>query len=203
MSTKEPRTENRSVYNMHEDLSAGLTLQSRQKTIKRDVHIAVMPLEQYECQRARDCSPVPHLWALLEAVTDPEIPAISIWELGVLRAVEVQHGAVLVTITPTYSGCPAMETIATDIQQALSDSGYADCQVLTQLAPAWSTSWISAEGREKLEVYGVAPPGQARLRCPRCKSERVALISEFGSTACKALYSCNDCLEPFDVFKNF
>ena len=165
-------------------------------------HIPLIPLEQYECQRARGASSVPHLWALLEVVKDPEIPAINIWELGVLRAVEVKNGTVLVTITPTYSGCPAIETIAADIQQALSYGGHADCQVLTQLAPAWSTTWMSAAGREKLEAYGVAPPGQARLRCPRCKSERVAPISEFGATACKALYKCSDCLEPFDVFKN-
>lgn len=163
--------------------------------------ISLMPLEQFECQQARANSAVPHIWDLLEAVKDPEIPVLSIWELGVLRAVELVDDTVIVTITPTYSGCPAMDMIATDIEQALRDGGFRS-KVKTQLAPAWSTAWMSVEGREKLTGYGIAPPGQDEPSCPHCKSDDVKIVSEFGSTACKALYSCNACSEPFDFFKN-
>ncbi len=160
-----------------------------------------MPLEQYECEQARACSSVPQLWDLLEVVKDPEIPVLSIWELGVLRAVELDGDTVVVTITPTYSGCPAMDMMAADIQGELANAGYS-CRIVTQLAPAWSTSSMSGAGREKLRTYGIAPPGQHDPRCPQCNSREVKLLSEFGSTACKALYRCKACFEPFDFFKN-
>lgn len=163
--------------------------------------ILLMPLEQFECQQARALSREPQLWDLLEAVKDPEIPVLSIWELGVLRAVERDADTVTVTITPTYSGCPAMDMIAADIERVLREAGHVP-RVKTQLAPAWSTTWMSPEGREKLSHYGIAPPGQAVPVCPHCNSEDVKLVSEFGSTACKALYTCSSCYEPFDFFKN-
>ena len=144
------------------------------------------------------------LWDLLDQVCDPEIPVLTIWDLGVLRDIDLDQGQVKVTITPTYSGCPAMTTIADDIRAVLQRAGYAQVQVELTLAPAWSTDWISASGREKMRVYGIAPPQPrqaAEIACPRCGSADTRLISEFGSTACKAHYQCNQCLEPFDYFK--
>jgi ring-1,2-phenylacetyl-CoA epoxidase subunit PaaD len=161
-----------------------------------------MPAEQYEALQARRESTVPEVWEVLEAVKDPEIPVISIWELGILRSVHMEGDTVVVTITPTYSGCPAMDAIAEDIGTALTAAGYTDWRVETRWAPAWSTSWIAPEGRHKLRRYGIAPPGQQALRCPHCDSADVELLSEFGSTACKALYRCRACAEPFDFFKN-
>ncbi len=150
------------------------------------------------------------LWQILDAVKDPEIPALSIWDLGVLQDIELDQETVRVTITPTYSGCPAMDTIADDIRAALSAEGISPVQVRTRLAPAWTTDWLSDKGREQLRSYGIAPPEQtgadeltpeAGIRCPHCGSEHTRRISEFGSTACKALFRCNDCSEPFDYFK--
>jgi len=164
--------------------------------------IDLMPVEQYEAQQARRESPFPQLWAALDEVKDPEIPVLSIWELGILRAVAVEGDTVVVTITPTYSGCPAMDAVAEDIAAAVKAAGYPGCRIDTRWAPAWSTSWMSAEGREKLRTYGIAPPGNSQLRCPHCGSRDVELVSEFGSTACKALYQCRSCSEPFDLFKN-
>ena len=169
--------------------------------------IPLLPAEEHERRQRRDNSAVQSLWSLLDVVTDPEIPAVSLWELGVLQDVQVRGGVVVVTITPTYSGCPAMTVMAEDIVQALADAGYPDSEIITRLAPAWSTSWISDEAQEKLRVYGIAPPGQgcdgggADIHCPRCNSDNVRSISDFGSTACKALYQCSDCGEPFDYFK--
>ncbi len=146
-------------------------------------------------------------------VPDPEVPVLTIADLGVLRDVHVdEHGGVVVTITPTYSGCPAMDTIRADIEQALLAAGFADVEVRTVLSPAWSTDWMSEAGRRKLEDYGVAPPTPAArrggpvaltlsIRCPQCSSADTRELSHFGSTACKSLWSCNTCREPFDHFK--
>lgn len=150
---------------------------------------------------------------ILESVTDPEIPVLNIAELGVLRGVAVEDSTVTVTITPTYSGCPAMTVIDMDIRDALLRAGYTDVRVVTVLAPAWTTDWVAESGREKLRALGIAPPvGKAsgkgallgidpEVSCPRCGSSHTCLLSQFGSTACKALYRCEACQEPFDYFK--
>ena len=147
------------------------------------------------------------------AVPDPEIPVLTIEDLGILRDVTVEDtGLVRVTITPTYSGCPAMDAIRADVTAALRAEGYDDVEVDLVLAPAWSTDWMSEDGRRKLEEYGVAPPAPRAagepvpvtltLRCPRCGSPDTRELSRFGSTACKSLWACNACREPFDHFKN-
>ena len=153
------------------------------------------------------------LEALLEQVTDPEIPVVSIRDLGILREISFDGGQVTVTITTTYSGCPAMSVIKSDIRQTLSEAGYTDVQVKQSLSPAWTTDWMTPEGREKLREYGIAPPQKSAeglcavaspgtaVACPQCGSNNTECISEFGSTACKALYRCQDCKEPFDYFK--
>ena len=149
---------------------------------------------------------------LLSNVFDPEIPVLSIMDMGIVRDVEVDQGKVNVTITPTYSGCPAMDTIADDIKIILDDHGFST-EVKLVLAPAWSTDWITEKGRTALEKYGIAAPledsadklallGEGKLvKCTNCGSFNTKLVSQFGSTACKALFQCNDCLEPFDYFK--
>jgi ring-1,2-phenylacetyl-CoA epoxidase subunit PaaD len=151
--------------------------------------------------------------ALLQNVKDPEIPAISVLELGVVRDVDVAvNGAVLVTITPTYTGCPAMDVMAADIKKELYDAGVATVDVKLTLSPAWTTDWITEEGKRKLKEYGIAPPektadiralkgGTPLVECPQCHSTDTVMLSAFGSTACKALWKCNACLEPFDQFK--
>ena len=149
---------------------------------------------------------------ILEQVADPEIPVLTIADLGMLRALRWRHDRLQVIITPTYSGCPAMQTIADDIRTALNRSGYTRVEVITRLAPPWTTDWLSAAGRKKLLQYGIVPPAGctskqslrvpvAGLACPRCQSADTEEISRFGSTPCKALYRCNACLEPFDYFK--
>lgn len=150
-------------------------------------------------------------WAAAAQVADPEIPVLSIADLGVLRDVRVTGDTVEVVITPTYSGCPAMRVIELEIAAALDAAGIEKHRVATVLAPAWTTDWMSAEGKRKLREYGIAPPagkasrgalfGADGVACPRCGSARTERISEFGSTACKALYRCRDCAEPFDYFK--
>ncbi|MDH3614971.1 MAG: phenylacetate-CoA oxygenase subunit PaaJ [Gammaproteobacteria bacterium] len=147
----------------------------------------------------------------LAEVPDPEIPVVSIMELGIVR--DVQCGAgVVVSLSPTYSGCPATEAIEANVIAALEDRGVADVTIKRVLSPPWTTDWISDAGREKLRKYGIAPParggsrqallhGQRRVPCPRCESENTEVVSEFGSTACKASYRCKDCLEPFEYFK--
>jgi ring-1,2-phenylacetyl-CoA epoxidase subunit PaaD len=149
-------------------------------------------------------------WRIAAEVVDPEVPVLTIADLGVLRDVCVEDGKIEVIITPTYSGCPAMNMIATEIALALSRAGFDDARVTTVLSPAWTTDWMSEEGRRKLKAYGIAPPAKGSRRalfgvetvaCPCCGSTDTARISEFGSTACKALWRCNTCREPFDYFK--
>ena len=164
------------------------------------------------------------VWSWLAEVSDPEIPVISIVDLGIVRDVRLDGGACTVTITPTYSGCPAMQVIADAIAEALRARGVAEVRLKNQLSPAWTTDWMSEEGKAKLSGYGIAPPaGQvidvSRLRtgalaaisrrapappaivCPNCGSRHTEITSQFGSTPCKALYKCLDCREPFDYFK--
>jgi ring-1,2-phenylacetyl-CoA epoxidase subunit PaaD len=150
-------------------------------------------------------------WDAAASVTDPEIPVLTIDDLGVLRAVELTGDRVEVAITPTYSGCPAMTMIALEIELALARAGFPDAKVRTVLSPAWTTDWMSEAGRRKLTEYGIAPPqmagtrralfGIAQVRCPQCESDDTELLSEFGSTSCKALWRCRACREPFDYFK--
>lgn len=157
---------------------------------------------------------VDRIWSILETVVDPEIPVLSVVDLGVAREVRVDDdGRVEVVITPTYTGCPAMTAIELGIVAALEAAGYREPRVTTVLAPAWTTDWLSEAGRRKLEASGIAPPAKAgagkralfaagdEVRCPRCRSTDTERVSEFGSTACKALYRCRACLEPFDHFK--
>jgi ring-1,2-phenylacetyl-CoA epoxidase subunit PaaD len=152
---------------------------------------------------------------VLGAVPDPEVPAISVVELGIVRDVDIAaDGTVTVTITPTYSGCPAMFEIEKDVRTALMEAGAEHVEVRTVLSPAWTTDWIAPEAREKLRAYGIAPPGRAEqgglitltrrrdpVPCPFCGSSDTVLKSEFGSTACKAIHVCNSCRQPFDEFK--
>jgi len=148
------------------------------------------------------------LYEILSCVVDPEIPVLTLQDLGVLRDVSIIDGEVEVTITPTYAGCPAMETMRSDIESTLAAAGYEQVTVRQLLNPAWTTDWMTKSGREKLRAYGIAPPvstacgkSPGQIECPQCNSAEVKLISEFGSTACKALYQCRECREPFDYFK--
>jgi ring-1,2-phenylacetyl-CoA epoxidase subunit PaaD len=135
--------------------------------------------------------------AVLEGVMDPEIPVVSVVDLGIVRAVNPDR----VTITPTYTGCPATQVIERDIRAALDAAGFRDVAIETVLAPPWTTDWISASGRAKLKAYGIAPPTTRAVECPQCGSAQTEEISRFGSTPCKAQWRCRDCLEPFDLFK--
>jgi ring-1,2-phenylacetyl-CoA epoxidase subunit PaaD len=153
------------------------------------------------------------IWPLLEEVYDPEVPVLSVVDLGIVREIRVGE-EIEIIITPTYSGCPAMDVIRTNIRMKLIEHGYPAVKLTTVLSPAWTTDWMSEQGKEKLLQYGIAPPlplqqvchpalfhrGEA-IACPHCHSYHTTLISEFGSTACKALYRCEDCREPFDYFK--
>ncbi len=148
------------------------------------------------------------VWNWLQQVTDPEIPVLTIHDLGILRNVEVNdNGQVEVFITPTYNGCPAMDMISMNIRLALAEHGVNNVKITSVLSPAWTTDWMSEEGKQKLKEYGIAAPDQRfviaadGVECPHCNSTNTRPISEFGSTACKALYQCNDCKEPFDYFK--
>lgn len=154
------------------------------------------------------------VYGVLNTVMDPEVPVISVVELGIVRDVAIQNDAVTITITPTYSGCPAMREIEADIRTALLERGVHEVNVKLVLSPAWTTDWIGPEAREKLRAYGIAPPGRAEpqglitltrarmaVPCPFCGSNDTRLQSEFGSTACKAIHVCNSCRQPFDEFK--
>ena len=152
-------------------------------------------------------------WHLLEQVKDPEIPVLSIIDLGIVRAIDIEEKKVNITITPTYSGCPAMDFIEVNIKSLLQNSTTDTIQVNLVLHPAWTTDWITQSGRNALKKYGIAPPVQesedkmvlfakpTAVACPRCDSMQTKLVSQFGSTACKSLYTCETCLEPFDYFK--
>lgn len=148
----------------------------------------------------RRASPHVGLFDLLEQVKDPEIPVLSIWDLGILRDATVTDSGVEVTITPTYSGCPAMSMIAEQVEEVLRGAGYNSVNVVSRLSPAWTTDWMAPDARTRLREYGIAPPESAA--CPNCGSNDTEVVSEFGSTACKALYKCRQCLEPFDHFKH-
>ena len=152
------------------------------------------------------------IWKFLEEVFDPEVPVLTIVDLGVVRDVKISDEKVFVTITPTYSGCPAMKRIEDDTVEVLSEKGIKSIEVDLVLSPAWTTDWMTENGRQKLLEYGIAPPQDdidkstlfakpIIVPCPQCKSKNTRLISQFGSTACKAHYQCNDCLEPYDYFK--
>ncbi|MDB5961667.1 MAG: paaJ [Massilia sp.] len=160
------------------------------------------------------------IWTWLGQVPDPEIPVISVVDLGIVRDVQWQGDECVVTITPTYSGCPAMQVISDTVAEALHGHGIDKVRLVSQLSPAWTTDWMSEQGREKLKDYGIAPPAQQvidisglrsgvkrtampklTITCPNCGSTHTELTSQFGSTPCKALYKCRDCLEPFDYFK--
>lgn len=147
------------------------------------------------------------IWSLLEHVPDPEIPVLSILDLGVVRDVKINGDEIEVVITPTYSGCPAMDMISMDIRMKLIEQGYKNVKITTILSPAWTTDWMTETGKIKLNQYGIAPPKMSSDKtetppfCPQCKSPDTKLLSQFGSTACKALYQCNACKEPFDYFK--
>jgi ring-1,2-phenylacetyl-CoA epoxidase subunit PaaD len=146
--------------------------------------------------------------SILQQVCDPEVPVLTIADLGIVRDVKINGEEVEVVITPTYTGCPAMDMIAMNIRLALIENGYHKIKVTSVLSPAWTTDWMTETGKQKLKAYGIAPPltrsdetWDRVIECPQCHSTNTKLISEFGSTACKALYQCNDCKEPFDYFK--
>ena len=153
------------------------------------------------------------IWQLLEEVKDPEVPVLSVIDLGIVRSVKAGEDKIDITITPTYSGCPAMDVISMDIRLKLIEKGYRNVSIRQQLSPAWTTDWMREEGKRKLKAFGIAPPNpkqqfcttemfrQEAVQCPRCHSYHTELISQFGSTACKAMYRCLDCKEPFDYFK--
>ncbi len=148
------------------------------------------------------------IWTLLEEVTDPEVPVLSVLDLGIVRKVNVDKTGVEVIITPTYSGCPAMDMISMNIKLHLVSNGYKNVKITPILSPAWTTDWMTEAGKRKLKEYGIAPPGtrsdasaELFIECPQCHSHDTKLLSQFGSTACKALYQCNVCKEPFDYFK--
>ena len=161
------------------------------------------------------------IWKILETVMDPEVPVLSIVDLGIVRKIEIYDavqkppsGGLIISITPTYTGCPAMDVINMNIRLALIENGFSNVDIKTVLSPAWTTDWMSEAGKQKLKAYGIAPPNpkqivctvdvfqeEEAIQCPRCNSYNTQLISRFGSTACKALYKCNDCYEPFDYFK--
>lgn len=153
-------------------------------------------------------------WDILEKVSDPEIPVLSVIDLGMIRGVEIDaQEQLVVRLTPTYSGCPATDMLKTQIVEAFAEEGFNDVKVVVDLSEAWTTDWMSEAGKQKLQAYGIAPPeGKSHqcgthldlvdgVECPHCKSRNTKLLTEFSSTACKALYKCRECLEPFDYFK--
>ena len=154
------------------------------------------------------------IFTLLSEIPDPEIPVISITDLGIIRNINSVDDKLIISITPTYSGCPAMKQIEDDIKIKLKENGFTNVEIKMIYAPAWTTDWINDEAKEKLRKYGIAPPEHSTIdkrvlmgleervvKCPKCGSKNTTMISQFGSTACKSLYKCTDCLEPFDYFK--
>jgi ring-1,2-phenylacetyl-CoA epoxidase subunit PaaD len=169
------------------------------------------PIDQGKARARKARAMRERAYAALASLPDPEIPVLTIADLGILRDIKIVGDSVEAVITPTYSGCPAMSMIAVEADLALEKAGFSDRKITTVLSPAWSTDWMSEEGRAKLRAHGIAPPpasssraallGEEALRCPHCASSDVERISEFGSTACKALWRCRSCREPFDQFK--
>lgn len=153
------------------------------------------------------------IWQLLQEVKDPEVPVLSIIDLGIVREVTIEDEKIIITITPTYSGCPAMDVISMDIRLKLIEKGYRPVTIKQQLSPAWTTDWMSEEGKTKLKAFGITAPNprqqfcssemfrEEAIECPHCNSYHTELISQFGSTACKAMYRCLECKEAFDYFK--
>lgn len=152
------------------------------------------------------------IYKILEKVPDPEIPVLTIQDLGIIRDVKINDNQIEVIITPTYSGCPAMDMIEVNIKSALQEAGHDNIKITTVLSPPWTTDWMSEDGKQKLKEYGIAPPigsvskaallgEEANIECPQCSSTNTKMISQFGSTPCKSLFKCLDCLEPFDYFK--
>lgn len=154
------------------------------------------------------------VWSLLEQIKDPEIPVLSIVDLGIVRDIAIDDEQLTITITPTYTGCPAMDMIAANIKMEMMASGFSKVNVELVISPAWTTDWMTEKGKQQLKEYGIAPPNPRQqvcndklfapdeaVQCPHCESWHTRRISEFGSTACKALYQCEDCQEPFDYFK--
>lgn len=153
------------------------------------------------------------VWRILEQVKDPEVPVLSVVDLGIVRNVQISGKQIQLTITPTYSGCPAMDAISMDIRLKLIEHGFRHVHIQQQLSPAWTTDWMSESGKQKLKTFGIAPPNPAQqfcktelfaeeaVQCPRCDSYHTELVSQFGSTACKSMYRCLDCHEAFDHFK--
>lgn len=154
------------------------------------------------------------IWSILDNVPDPEIPVLSVVDLGIIRNVEYENGTLAISTTPTYSGCPAIDVIKMNIRIALIEAGYRNIEIKTVLFPPWTTDWMSDEGKRKLKEYGIAPPHSTQIvctpdsfqteeaiECPHCNSFNTVMVSRFGSTPCKALYQCKDCSEPFDYFK--
>lgn len=168
---------------------------------ERDVHTSTASAEEEK------------LWHILGEVADPEVPVLSILDLGIVRNLSFTDGNVNIIITPTYSGCPAMDVISMDIRLKLIEKGYRNITVQQQLSPAWTTDWMTEEGKRKLKAFGIAPPNSKQqfctsdmfreeaVQCPHCNSHRTELISQFSSTACKAMYRCLNCNEAFDYFK--
>lgn len=161
---------------------------------------------------------VQEIWKILETVFDPEVPVLSVVDLGIIRNVEIEQtqpeATVIISVTPTYTGCPATDVINMSIRMALLEKGFKNIQLKQVLSPAWTTEWMSEKGKEKLKAYGIAPPKpmqvvctpehfqeEEAIQCPHCNSYHTKMISRFGSTACKALYQCMECMEPFDYFK--
>lgn len=163
----------------------------------------------------KETNKIASIWSVLETIPDPEIPVLSIVDLGIVRnAALSETGTPEITITATYTGCPAMDYIAASIRMELTASGFSEIKIVSSISPAWTTDWMSEKGKRKLKEYGIAPPNARQhvcdqklfaeaevVQCPHCNSYRTHRISEFGSTACKALYQCNNCKEPFDYFK--
>jgi len=154
------------------------------------------------------------IWKLMEDIPDPEIPVLSITDLGIVRNIQEENNTIVVTITPTYTGCPAMSMFEDDIVAKLNENGFSSVEIKITYDPPWTTDWLSDDAKNRLQEYGIAPPEQKTtdknallvddrksVTCPQCKSKNTRMISQFGSTACKALYQCNDCKEPFDYFK--
>ena len=170
--------------------------------------IETVTSERAALERRRRASRFEPVWRALDDVADPEIPVLSLWDLGVLQDVFADGTELVVVITPTYTGCPALDVMAADILARLADTelppGIESVRLETRLAPAWTTDWLTRTARTRLREFGIAPPRRATglpIACPQCGSTATETVSEFGSTACKALMRCTDCLEPFDYFK--